>query len=596
MISRTLLQRRLFAAVAFPVTAGLLGLAIAAAYLVAVLRTPHGMRWLVVGLLCGLAGMALYAAQAYWRLRPVRRLLSDAGPPSASVLRSAVGALLAFPDRAFVLAIEGWAFAVAASAITLKLAGDDWPAVVRVLLAGVWAAPMSSLLVHLTSILQCRAAVADLCSAGLSAVQLVEVAPPRRAQLQVRLVAFTAMAVITPVTLTADVASTESSRAFAQIAQVRGAGGQRGVADDLRAAGQVEVASVSALALAVALLTAFAAGTVIARPMRSVAEEATRIAAGKVDAPRPLPADDEVWALCAAFTLMQAHLLRLLSELKRAGDQIGGTTDEILTTSARHEEGATEQATALNETSATTEELARSARQIAENAGSVADIAQNTLKVAKEGQDGADAFGRAMGRMEQDNRAIADAVIKLNKRVQQIGRIVEFINGVADKSDLLALNAELEGTKAGEVGRGFSLVAAEMRRLAENVLESTKEIEGLIEEIREATSAAVAATEAGVRATETGGALAREVTQSLREIVELAGQTSDAVRAISLATQQQQTGTDQLAETMADILRVTQQSLAATKQVSSANVDLGGLSQELKEVVGRFRVAGGERS
>ena len=74
-----------------------------------------------------------------------------------------------------------------------------------------------------------------------------------------------------------------------------------------------------------------------------------------------------------------------------------------------------------------------------------------------------------------------------NKRVQQIGKIVEFINGVADKSDLLALNAELEGTKAGEVGRGFSLVAAEMRRLAENVLESTKEIEGLIEEIREAT-------------------------------------------------------------------------------------------------------------
>ena len=88
-------------------------------------------------------------------------------------------------------------------------------------------------------------------------------------------------------------------------------------------------------------------------------------------------------------------------------------------------------------------------------------------------------------------------MVRLNKRVQQIGKVVEFINEIADKSDLLALNAELEGTKAGEVGRGFSLVAAEMRRLAENVITSTRAIEQLIEEIRDATNAAVMATEAG---------------------------------------------------------------------------------------------------
>ena len=148
-----------------------------------------------------------------------------------------------------------------------------------------------------------------------------------------------------------------------------------------------------------------------------------------------------------------------------------------------------------------------------------------------------------MGRMRQDNQAIAEAVDRLNKRVQQIGKIVEFINGVADKSDLLALNAELEGTKAGEVGRGFSLVAAEMRRLAENVLESTKEIEGLIEEIREATARrGRRPPRAGVRATAAGTALAQPGhPRRLEQIVDLAGQTSDAVRAISLATQQQQT-------------------------------------------------------
>src|SRR5262249_57290846 len=126
------------------------------------------------------------------------------------------------------------------------------------------------------------------------------------------------------------------------------------------------------------------------------------------------------------------------------------------------------------------------------------------LEATRAGRLKADAFAESMGRMRSDNQRIADSVVRLNKRVQQIGKIVDFINEIADKSDLLALNAELEGTKAGDVGRGFSLVAAEMRRLAENVIRSTRTIEQLIEEIRDATHAAVMATEAGLKTTEAG--------------------------------------------------------------------------------------------
>jgi methyl-accepting chemotaxis protein len=344
------------------------------------------------------------------------------------------------------------------------------------------------------------------------------------------------------------------------------------------------------LVFGLALTTAWLGGTLLGRPLRELSGEARRIAEGDLASPRVVPAEDEVWDVSAAFTTMRAHLADVMSQLQRAGAQISATTEEILSTSGRYEAGAAEQASSLDETSATTEELARSARQIAENAGSVAEIAHRTLGAAEQGQGSAEAFLGSMARMRQDNGAIASAVVRLNKRVQQIGKIVEFINGVADKSDLLALNAELEGTKAGEVGRGFSLVAAEMRRLAENVLESTKEIEGLIEEVREASAAAVSATQGGVRAVETGTNLAQQVSESLRQIVDLAGQTSDAVRSISLATQQQQTGTDQLADTMADILRITQQSLNATKQVSTANTDLLVLARDLRGVVERFQI------
>ncbi|HLL84846.1 MAG TPA: HAMP domain-containing methyl-accepting chemotaxis protein, partial [Longimicrobium sp.] len=377
---------------------------------------------------------------------------------------------------------------------------------------------------------------------------------------------------------------------FDQVLMQQGREAQREAAVRARSEAIAATAAMCCLVFLLAVATAYVTGTALGQPMREIAEEATRIAKGDLANPRPIPAEDEVWAVAAAFSAMQAHLTKVLTELKRAGTQIGSTTESIVATSGRYENGAAEQAAALNETSATTEELARSARQIAENAGSVAEIAQKTLGAAEGGQESADAFANSMTRMRQDNQAIADSVVKLNKRVQQIGKIVEFINGVANKSDLLALNAELEGTKAGEVGRGFSLVAAEMRRLAENVIESTKEIEGLIEEIREATSAAVVATGAGVKATDSGSVLAQQVSESLKEIVQLAGQTSDAVRSISLATQQQQTGTDQLAEAMADILRVTQQSLAATKQVTSANVDLSSLAKDLKAVVERFRI------
>jgi methyl-accepting chemotaxis protein len=130
-----------------------------------------------------------------------------------------------------------------------------------------------------------------------------------------------------------------------------------------------------------------------------------------------------------------------------------------------------------------------------------------------------------------------------------------------------------------------------MRRLAENVLSSTLAIERLIDEIRDATQAAVMATEAGLKTTERGASLAAQVDQSLGLILELARQTSHAVRSISLATQQQQTGTDQLAAAMGDILRVTEENAEATQQMVAANTDLSALARDLKATVQRFRVA-----
>jgi methyl-accepting chemotaxis protein len=337
-----------------------------------------------------------------------------------------------------------------------------------------------------------------------------------------------------------------------------------------------------------AILAASLMGRNLAAPMRRIAAQADRMSKGLLTEVHMVAAEGESVDLASAFSRVQAHLKQVLNQLGDAGDSITATTDQLLTTSTHYEAGATDQATSLNETSSTTEELAQSARHISANSAEVSALAEKTLEAALNGQRSAEAFVTSVERMRHDNTSIHDAVTRLQKRVQQIGRIVEFITSVADRSDLLALSAELEGTKGGDVGRGFTLVAAEMRRLAENVIESTNEIEELIAEIREATLATVAATTSGSDQVTHGTRMASEVNSSLKTVVSLASTTSDAARSISLATQQQQSSTDQLAETMSDILGITQQSLAATKQVALANQELLNLSGELKSMVQRL--------
>ncbi|MCE9667973.1 methyl-accepting chemotaxis protein [Myxococcus stipitatus] len=539
------------------------------------------------GVVCALA-MVVGAAAGLSRLRTLRGLERGDARPTPEVLKAAVTEVTRAPDEAFLGSLGLWLLT------TLSLGAAMWGGAVqdmavarRIAGLGLLFGPLTALLVHCLVILRSRKVVLWLAELGMTHAQLIA-AMPRRAEIRARLVAFAFISVLTPAVLSTQLSSALADKALSQLVS-RGIPSQE-LAATLRLEALVSGGPLVLLVFALSLTTAYLGGTLLGRPLRELSSEARRIAEGDLASLRVVPAEDEIWDVSAAFTTMRAHLADVMAQLQRAGAQISATTEEILTTSGRYEAGAAEQASSLDQTSATTEELARSARQIAENAGSVAQIAQRTLAAAQHGQRSAESFLGSMERMRQDNGAIASAVVRLNKRVQQIGKIVEFINGVADKSDLLALNAELEGTKAAEVGRGFSLVAAEMRRLAENVLESTKEIEGLIEEVREASAAAVSATEGGVRAVETGTTLAQQVSDSLRQITRLAGRTSDSVRSISLATQQQQTGTDQLAETMADILKITQQSLNSTKQVSTANTDLLVLARDLRDVVERFQI------
>ncbi|MFO0596283.1 MAG: methyl-accepting chemotaxis protein [Myxococcaceae bacterium] len=299
--------------------------------------------------------------------------------------------------------------------------------------------------------------------------------------------------------------------------------------------------------------------------------------------------DPVVDPLLEGFSKVIETLRTFVREINEAALRLSSSANEVLAASTQHESSSTEQAAAIHETTATMEELKHASAQIAENAGAVARVAEETLNSARSGRGAIGEFIEAMQQIRADGIAVSESITKLLRRVERIGTVVEVIDEIADRSDLLALNAALEGSRAGEAGKGFSIVAAEMRRLAENVLDSTKEIKNLITEIREATAAAASAADASRSATEQGERLGSVAASAVEGILAGVQETSDAARVINLATQQQRTATEQVVASMAEIEDVTRQTTQASKQATSAAAELTQLASRLSDLIKRFK-------
>jgi methyl-accepting chemotaxis protein len=300
--------------------------------------------------------------------------------------------------------------------------------------------------------------------------------------------------------------------------------------------------------------------------------------------------DAALTPLIAGIGQVMETLKKFVTEIREAALQLSTSSAEVLAAATQNESSTSAQASAIHETTATMEELKGASHQIAENAQMVASIAEQTLVGARQGEGAIKQFMGAMESVKRNAGEVDDAIAKLSKRVERIGTVVEVIDEIADRSDLLALNAALEGAKAGEAGRGFSIVAAEMRRLAENVMESTKEIKNLITEIREATHAAKEASDGNKKMAAEGEKLGGNAMTSVSGILSGIQETSDSARVIHLATQQQRTATEQVVQSMSEIEEVTRQAQTGSKQATGAAAELTKLAERLADLVKRFKV------
>jgi methyl-accepting chemotaxis protein len=252
--------------------------------------------------------------------------------------------------------------------------------------------------------------------------------------------------------------------------------------------------------------------------------------------------------LADSIRLMIANQRQMVRQIAETAVQLTTAMTQFQSAAEQQERGAIEQSSAVEENQRTMESLLESARQVAETAHSVLQNAERT---------------------HHNNQLVAERIATLSSHTQRITEILQIIKEIANKSDLLALNAALEGTKAGEAGRGFSLVANQMQRLAENVVASVRDIKELTETIAEATRATVFATEESTK-------LAADTTRSARQIV--------------LIVQQQQAGTEQMTKALDDVAQIARETTGGTKQIVSSSRDLVQLSARLHDLVRQFSI------
>ncbi len=283
---------------------------------------------------------------------------------------------------------------------------------------------------------------------------------------------------------------------------------------------------------------------------------------------------------------MAIVLTRTLSrQIGSVVQHVQSSSSELQTAANQQASGAKEQSTAMNEITTTINELLATSRQIAESSQRVAQIAEDTAKAARAGEQTVEKTGDWIGSIKNQVDLIVMHMLELGKKSQQIGGILEIINELAEQTNILAINATIEAAGAGEAGKRFAVVADEIRKLADRVGGSTKEIRGLIDEVRAAVNTTVMTTEGGTKAVDAGTRQFAEVAIALKQIVSSVSTTTEAAREIELSTKQQATAVEQVNIAVSNVAQATKETEASAGQTLETSSQLTRLSRDLMRLI-----------
>lgn len=314
-------------------------------------------------------------------------------------------------------------------------------------------------------------------------------------------------------------------------------------------------------------------------------ERGSRSEAASVTASRVL-----IGLVIAALVLgvaLSGSLARHVAE--RVAEALRGVqhaSTELETTATQQVDAARELSSATAEISVTIRELVATSRQISDSARNVATIAEETGQSARSGDALVKRSQEALVTMRQKVDETVSHMLTLGSKSQQIGGILELINELAEQTNILSINARIEAAGASEAGRRFAVVADEIRRLADRVGSSAREIRGLIEEVRAAANTTVMATEDGSKAVDAGTRQFDEVLKTFQQIIERVNDTSVAARQIELSTTQQVSAVEQVNVAMADVVKTAKETETTSQHTLQTAEKLAGISKQLAALAG----------
>jgi methyl-accepting chemotaxis protein len=339
------------------------------------------------------------------------------------------------------------------------------------------------------------------------------------------------------------------------------------------------------------LAIAFAVARSITRTMAAMVELIQEISANNLAVEdMEIVTQDETGQAGEALNRMKNNLRGIIHSIASAAEHLASASEQMSSSATQQAQSAESQKDQTTQVATSMQEMSSTVAQVSDSCNKAAEAAQRAAETAQQGGSIVEETLTRMRNIAESVTATARKVEGLGKSSDQIGRIIGVIDDIADQTNLLALNAAIEAARAGEQGRGFAVVADEVRKLAERTSTATKEISQMIKGIQDETRAAVTAMETGTSQVEEGVKSTGKAGDSLKTIIKMSEQVGEMITQIAAAATEQSATSEHVGDNVQQIATLVKESAIAAQQTAKACQDLSGLALDLQTTVGSFKL------